>query len=198
MAESSRDRLIQAAAKLFSKHGFGPVGLDRIIAEVGVTKTTFYNHFESKDALVIAVLEYQDRLELEQMKGDVERMAPGNPKEQLLAIFDVFDAWFNESDFRGCMFMAAANEYPDPNDPVHRTAVAHGDHMAGVLRDLASRAGVDDAEGAASQLLIILTGALAIRQFAGTRDAAKSAKGAAVALLDRAGRPREKAGGARR
>jgi len=56
MATSTRERLVLAAHDLFYAEGFHAVGLDRILAEVGVTKTTFYNHFASKDDLVLEVL----------------------------------------------------------------------------------------------------------------------------------------------
>src|SRR4030095_10763344 len=55
---STREGLMDAAVVLFYVHGFHAIGLDRILADVGVTKTTFYNHFESRDALIVAVLEH--------------------------------------------------------------------------------------------------------------------------------------------
>lgn len=61
MSESSRERLIQIADRLFYEHGFHAIGIDRVISEVGVTKTTFYNHFESKDDLILAVLDARDQ-----------------------------------------------------------------------------------------------------------------------------------------
>ena len=57
---TTRERLVRTAHDLFYAEGFSAIGLDRILAEVGVTKTTFYNHFESKDDLVQATLEMHD------------------------------------------------------------------------------------------------------------------------------------------
>ena len=174
MPENSRDRLIHTAANLFARSGFGPVGLDRIIAEVGVTKTTFYNHFESKDALIVAVLDHQHNVETASLMADVQRIGGDDPRDRIVAIFDVFDSWFQESDFRGCIFMSAANEFPSPNDSIHRAALVHGEHLFRVIRDFAA------------QLMIIISGAIATRQTAGHLNAAKFAKAAAEALISAA------------
>ena len=77
------------------------MGLDQVISAVGVTKTTFYKHFESKDALILAVLEYQHDLEYRQLVEDINERAGQDPRRKILAIFDVFDDWFGEPDFRG-------------------------------------------------------------------------------------------------
>lgn len=186
MPENSRDRLIQTAAALFARHGFGPVGLDRIIAEVGVTKTTFYNHFESKDALIVAVLDHQHNVETASLMADVQRIGGDDPRDRIVAIFDVFDVWFQESEFRGCIFMSAANEFPSPNDPIHRAALVHGEHLFRVIRDFSAQAGAADPDALAAQLMIIISGAIATRQTAGHLNAAKFAKAAAEALINAA------------
>jgi len=55
----------------------------------------------------------------------VQKMAGDDPKAQLLAFFDVLDVWFNAPDFRGCQFINAAAEFPNPHDPVHSVAAEH-------------------------------------------------------------------------
>ena len=61
--KTGRDRLVAAAIELFYRHGFGAVGIDRVIAAAGVTKTTFYKHFESKDDLMVAAVRRRDEWE---------------------------------------------------------------------------------------------------------------------------------------
>src|SRR4029453_18756744 len=88
MAGSTRDMLIETANDLFYQHGFHAVGLDQILARGGVTKTTFYNHFESKDDLAIAVLQERDRVETDEWLGVMRAMGKGDPKGEILALFD--------------------------------------------------------------------------------------------------------------
>ncbi|MCC6677575.1 MAG: TetR/AcrR family transcriptional regulator [Phycisphaerales bacterium] len=183
MAGSSREMLIAAANDLFYQHGFHAVGLDQILDRVGVTKTTFYNHFESKDDLVIAVLEERDRAETDEIMREMRARADGDAKLEMLVFFDVIEEWLGAPDFRGCMFMKAASEYPSPNDPVHRAALKHGQTLFKELRGRAERAGAKDPEALASQLMLVLTGAILSRQERGQVDQAKSARAAAAVLV---------------
>ena len=185
---SSRDRLLLAAAELFLAHGFGPVGLDRIIEAVGVTKTTFYKHFPSKDDLIIAVLARQHEIEMRSLVEDVERRAAGDPRGQILAMFDVFDEWFGEDTFRGCMFLNAATEFPGPTDPIHRAAIAHGEGLQEFVQERAIAAGVEPGAAAtlAMQIVMLVSGAVISRQTAHVLHAARLAKPMAEALLDQA------------
>ena len=56
MAPGTRQRLTETAARRFYRDGFRNVGLDQILDEVGISKTAFYKHFQSKDDLMVAVL----------------------------------------------------------------------------------------------------------------------------------------------
>src|SRR5262245_20973084 len=122
---NARDRLLERAIDLFYSHGFNAIGLDQIIDEVGVTKTTFYKHFESKDDLMVQAVRKRDAWELEALTRALHRVGGENPRAQLLALFDVLHAWFNAPDFRGCMFINTAAEFPNPNDPIHQAAAEH-------------------------------------------------------------------------
>lgn len=187
----TRDRLIAVAADLFSKHGFGPVGLDRVISEVGVTKTTFYNHFESKDDLIIAVLDHRHSVEQAELEEDIRRKGGDCAKSQLLAIFDAMDEWFHDPDFRGCIFMNAATEFPSPSDPINQAARVHGEGLFELVRGLAEGAGLEpaQAESVAGQYMVLLTGAIAARHINRELDAAKTAKVIAAAVLAAVGQP---------
>jgi len=183
---TTRERLLRTAAELFLRDGFTPVGLDRIIAAVGVTKTTFYKHFPSKDDLIIAVLAHQHEFEMGNLASEVERRAPNDPRGQVLAMFDVFDEWFNESDFRGCMFLNAATEFPMRTDPIHVAALAHGAGLGEFIATRLTTAGcaapVADVLGA--QIVLLISGAVVTRHTAGNPDAAKLARPIVEALLD--------------
>lgn len=185
MTTGNRDKLVRAAADLFFEHGFHSVGLDQIIDAVGVTKTTFYNHFESKDALIIEVLRTLDEEETRQMVESVRAAAGDDPRAQLLAVFDVLDAWFNEPTFRGCIFMNAAVAFPSPHDPVHIAAAAHGASLFREFRAMAVRAEAEDPDLVARQVLMLVSGALVDRHVSMDTTAARTARAAAEFLLGR-------------
>src|SRR3954467_10711247 len=123
--KNGRERLLATAIELFYRRGFAAVGVDQVLAEAGVTKTTFYKHFESKDELMVAAMHRRDEWESQAWNRAITKVAGDDPIKRLLAIFDLMDIWFNDPDFRGCMFLNTAIEFPTPNDPVHQAAAAY-------------------------------------------------------------------------
>ncbi|MHC5210693.1 MAG: TetR/AcrR family transcriptional regulator [Planctomycetota bacterium] len=181
--KNARDRLLLTAIDLFYKHGFHAIGLDRVIAEVGVTKTTFYKHFESKDDLILQAVRARDEWESEAWGRAVTRMVGEDPRAQLLGLFDVFDVWFNDPDFIGCIFINTAAEFPNPNDPVHRAAAEHKRKNRDVARDQAAAAGAKDPEAFADVYTMLVEGTLILRQVHLRNDAAKLARPVVEKLL---------------
>ena len=180
---TARDRLLLKAVDLFARHGFHEVGLDRVLAEVGTTKTTFYKHFESKDDLILKAVQARDAWELDAWSRVVQQMAGDDPRARLLGLFDVFDRWFNEPAFTGCLFINTAAEFPNPNHPVHRAAADHKRKNRDIARDLAAAAGVADPEAFADVYTMLVEGALVLRQVHGRDDAARLAKPVVERLL---------------
>ena len=173
--KNGRERLVAAAVDLFYRHGFGAVGIDRVIASAGVTKTTFYKHFEGKDDLMVAAVQRRDEWESQAWDRAVRRLAGDDPAARLLATLDVLDLWFNEPDFRGCMFTNTAMEFPNPHDPVHQAAMAYKRRVRDHWRDLARSAGAREAEAEvfADCFTAVIEGALILRQTQGRNDAAR-------------------------
>lgn len=184
MAESTRERFVSVANRLFFDHGFHATGLDRIIDEVGVTKTTFYKHFESKDDLAIAVLKERDHAETNEWIGILKDRGGGDPKAEILVLFDLLEEWLGHPDFKGCMFLKATTEYPAPNDPVHQAARAHGQSLFREIELRATRGGAANPRALASQLMLILAGAVLARHESGTPDRTRSARAAAGVLVE--------------
>jgi AcrR family transcriptional regulator len=180
-----RERLVAAAIELFYRHGFAAIGIDRVIETAGVTKTTFYKHFESKDDLMLAAVQRRDEWESQAWANAVRKIAGDDPRKQLLAMLDVMDAWFNDPDFRGCMFLNTAMEFPNPHDPIHQAAAAHKRKTRDSFRDLARAAGAasDAAEVFADCYAAVIEGALILRQTHGRNDAARAVRPAAVQLI---------------
>ena len=175
--KNARDRLVAKAIDLFYANGFQAVGLDRVIAETGVTKTTFYRHFESKDDLVIEAIRQRDAWESTAWRRAIVSRAGPDPVRQLLAMFDVLDEWFNHPDFGGCIFINAAAEFPDPKDPVHKVAAEYKRRSRDAVRDQAKLAGADDPDQFADLYTAILEGTLVLRQVHGRHDAARLMRG---------------------
>jgi len=183
MPESTRERFISAATELFNRNGFHATGLDQIIDQVGVTKTTFYKHFESKDELAIAVLRERDVQETNEWIEIIKDRGRGDPRAEILALFDLIEEWLGQPDFQGCMFFKAASEYPSPTDPVHLAALEHGQSLFRELEVRARRAEAPNAKALAGQLMLLLTGAVLARHETGMPDQARSARTAAELLL---------------
>ena len=181
---NGKGRLVAAAIELFYSRGFHAVGLDQIIDAAGVTKTTFYKHFESKEELMVEAVRVRDDWEMQAWGRAVRKVAGDDPRGQLLAFFDVMDVWFNDPSFRGCMFLNTAAEFPNANDPIHEAASLHKRRTRDVFRDLAAKAGVDDAEGFADQFTAMVEGTLVLRQAHGRNDAARVIRPAVEKLLD--------------
>jgi AcrR family transcriptional regulator len=181
----ARERLVTAAYELFSQRGVQAVGIDAIIERSGVARQTMYRHFGSKQALVLAFLERREqRWTRDWLETEVARRA-SDPRERLLAIFDVFDRWFRASDFEGCSFINVLLEHPNGGHPIHRAAAAY---LAGIrvfLEDLARQAGVPDAEDFAREWHILMKGSI-VAAGEGDRDAALRAKKVAALLLQAA------------
>jgi AcrR family transcriptional regulator len=182
--KNARDRLIDAAINLFYQHGFNAVGLDQILDVVGVTKTTFYKYFESKDELMVEAVRYRDEWEGQAWRRAVRTVAGDDPRQQLLALFDVLDMWFNTEDFKGCIFINTAAEFPNPHDPVHQAAAAYKKRSRDGWRDAAKAANATDPEGFADLYTILVEGTLVMRQVHGRNDAAAVAKRAAARLIE--------------
>ena len=180
----TRERLIWIAMGLFYTHGFHEVGLDRILAEVGVTKTTFYNHFKSKDELIVAVLQTRDANEVENWRQQIEERAEGCPRRALSKVFEALGDWLEDEQFLGCLFINAAHAFPNPSDPVHQAAAAAKQHMCRMIEDFARRAEATDPDTLAEQLLILVEGAITLRRVTGQLDAARIAQRTAEMVID--------------
>lgn len=172
--EQGAGRLVAIALDLFYRHGINAVGLDWILAEAGVSKTTFYKHFKSRDELVLKALEARDEWEMGAWLEAVRYLSGDAPKKQLLGLIDVLDILFNDPTFRGCQFISAAAEFPNPDDAVHRAAAAHKRANRDWVRDLAMAGGITDADGFADSYTILFEGALVLRQVHGRNDAARA------------------------
>ena len=82
-AISTRDQLLDCSLNLFYQHGFEAIGVDRIVKDVGVVKATFYNHFESKDELILAVVEKRDVWWRKTLRDEITKRGGDDPVAKL-------------------------------------------------------------------------------------------------------------------
>lgn len=183
---AAQGRILAAAYDLFSRQGIRAVGVDAIIARSGVAKMTFYRHFASKDDLVLAFLQRRDELWTRAwLEAEIMRRAT-SPRRRLLAIFDVFNEWFQRDDFEGCSFINVLLETPDRGHRVHRASVLHLAAIRDLLRRLAEDAGVARPEEFARRWHILMKGSI-VAAAEGDRLAAQRARAMGLLLLADAG-----------
>jgi AcrR family transcriptional regulator len=161
MSRNTKQRLIDTAFELFGRGGFHAVGLDQILDAVGVSKQTFYNHFECKDELILAVLSHRHETEMKVFDDLLKQLAGTDARKRLYAIFDALEAWFNLPEWRGCIFLTAAGEFPTASDPAHKAALAHVENTRENLTYMAALAGAQQPALLADQLLLLLQGVTA-------------------------------------
>lgn len=182
---AKRDDLIRTAHGLFQRHGFGAVGIDRVIAEAGVAKATLYRHFPSKDDLVLAVLRRVDEASRSALVHSL-RAAASDARGQLLAVFDVLPDLIASGYDRGCLFHCAAAEFPDVDDPVHAFAREHKRLVRRHFVELASVAEVSDPDGVGGLIFTLFEGVFARSGVEGDASSAAEARRAAALILDQA------------
>jgi AcrR family transcriptional regulator len=179
----ARERILETAYELFSRRGIRAVGTEEIIERAGVARSTLYRHFRAKEDLVLAFLQRREQRWTREFVEAEARRRGSTPREQLLAIFEVFDEWFHRDDFEGCSFINILLEVGDRDDPVGDASVAHLEYIRSVVARLAADAGVEDPEAFAESWHILMKGSIVA---AGEGDvlAAKRARAMGESLLD--------------
>lgn len=169
-------RIVTAAEELFYDRGITAVGVDLIAEHSGVTKRTLYNRFGSKDHLVAAYLTARDERWRSRVRAAVD--AGDTPAGAVTAPFEALRTW-SRANSRGCAFINALAELPDPAHPAHRIAEAQKLWLRDLFEKLAAAAGCSDPAVLATRLLVLHEGAvatqpLALDTLAATTDLARA------------------------
>ncbi len=180
----ARQRILDAAFRLFYARGIRAVGVDTIIAESGVAKATFYKHFPAKDDLVVAYLDRVDGVWFGQLRSAAEA-AGDAPADHLVGLFDALSTACRREGYRGCAFINAAAE-SQPGTPVHDRTVAHKDRVLAWVTGLGTDAGARDPGQLARTLTLLLDGGLASGALDASPEAPRAARAAAEALVGQA------------
>jgi AcrR family transcriptional regulator len=176
--EAMQERILETADRLFYGQGIRAVGVDTIAAEIGISKRTLYNYFPSKDALISAYL----------MRRSVPLTTSDRPPvEQIMSWFDRIENWAASGEFRGCPFVNAVAELGGASRESTRIAIDFKEQRRLWLRDALTRLNLADPEGLATQLAILVDGAVATALVRGDPGMVGAAKSAARTLLSAAG-----------
>lgn len=159
----ARERILGIADELFYREGVRAIGIDTIIARSEVAKTTLYRYFSSKDDLVVAYLEGRNQRFWQLFEEVVDRY-PGEPKQQLVAIFAWLDELLSSPESHGCPFLMTASEFPETDYPGHQVAIAHKQKMRDRIAEIAKMAGIEKAKELSAALLMLVDGAFAERR----------------------------------
>ena len=131
-----KQQLIDTALKLFYDNGINSVGINEVLKVSGIAKKTLYNHFPSKDELVIATLMQRDHVFLDWLEA---RLSQAQNDEQVITqLFNALHDWFQNkvailAPFRGCFFINTAAECRDKNNPIYRYCAAHKNKVRQLL-----------------------------------------------------------------
>jgi AcrR family transcriptional regulator len=184
---SPRDRLIEAATRLFCRYGISSVGVDEIVAAAGTAKTTLYRLFRSKDGLVEAVLEREGRAWrtwfLAEIDGD-----GGPPLSRLNRIGPALRLWFAREDFYGCPFINAVGESDKADNRMRSLAIAHKKVVLARLAALCAEAGLKEPIEVAHSLGLVIDGAIVAALVTGEPSVADAAGRTCAAILSEAKR----------
>ncbi|RCS43269.1 TetR/AcrR family transcriptional regulator [Bremerella cremea] len=181
---SPRQRLIDTAEKLFYAEGVRAVGIDRIIAEADVAKTTLYSHFPSKDDLILAALEKRE-VDVDQMFEQGIKKSVQKGGTRLEGFFAALKKWFQQTGFRGCSFINAAVELADSQHDASQFASAHKRRFHARIQEIiAQDYDADVAAATAPAISLLVEGAIISAVLLGSPKPADTAKKAAFQMLD--------------
>lgn len=191
-SEQTRQRILDAAYRLFRRQGYSRVSMDEIAAATHVTKRTLYYHFESKDQLLAQVLEAQHRLALAAFRTFGDRLS-GSPEAIVDGLFRELAVWADRPRWAGSGFTRLVIELADlPGHPARLIARRHKSMLEAHLAELLQRSGVERPAEIAREIWLLSEGAISLILVHGDRGYAAAAARAAQKLLQR--RSRQPAG----
>jgi AcrR family transcriptional regulator len=191
-AEQTREHVLDVAHELFYWAGIRATGVDRVAAEAGIAPTALYRLFPSKDALVAAYVE-RNELRYRAWFEAATRADGRSPAERIVALFDALSEQVQPERCRGCPFMMALTEFPDPALEGHQSAVRLKKWVRARLRRLVDELGSArprkgfDAAALADHLMLLFEGVYATAQALGVEGPARRARELARRLVTAAG-----------
>lgn len=181
-APDVRQRILDTATQLFYAEGVRAVGIDLVIAQAQVAKTSLYRYFRTKDDLVAAFLEGEDRAFWQQWDEAIARNGP-DPARELDGLLKWVGERVARPGYRGCPQLNVAAEFADPSHPARVVSARHKLEQRARLTALCKRLGVKKPELCASQLSLLIDGAFTSGALLLGENAGKALRAAARALV---------------
>lgn len=181
MRPDKKDELVEKALEIFYKNGFNSTGMDKLAKETGVSKPSIYNHFGTKNELILAVLKLRDERFRNWLMVRMDELGT-TAESKIIAMFDALDEWFNDPGFKGCMFIKASSEFQEPDTDVFKICQEHKMLIRGSLIRLAEEARLNNIDDTVNKLMLLKEGAIVSAQL-GNSNSAKNAKDVALMLM---------------
>jgi len=182
--ESVRDRILRTARDLFYRDGIRAVGVDTVVAQSGVAKTSLYRWFPSKDALIAAVLEEEAKYRWERWDKNAALSDP-EPRALLRSQLAGIARFVAHKSYRGCPFMNVTAEFADAQHPARVVAMQTCDELrkrvGGLVRAIP---GIRDPDVLTDQLVLLIDGTLSAAHMQGSEGPQRQLISAADALID--------------
>lgn len=179
---SARERILATASDLFYREGIRAIGVDTVVERSGVSKTSLYRVFDSKDALISAFAAEKNRLFWAWWDGVEEKHAE-DPRALLDALLSGIAKRIAHPAFRGCPFLNLMTEFPDDNHPGRVIARDNKDEMRARLATIVARLGVRNPDRTASQIALLINGAYVTGLMVDSADLKEDLVEAAMKLL---------------
>jgi AcrR family transcriptional regulator len=176
----TRAAILEAATTVLYERGLDGVGVAELCTRIGVSKETLYRHFGTKDGLVVAMLEARSE-RVTSWLAEAAAAAGPDPADELTAVFDALQGWYDEPFFRGCAMLNAAAQHHV--DEVRAITARHLDRYLELLTGIASRAGCPSPDVVGRQLLMLLEGATVVADQHGATGVGEHARKAGLVLL---------------
>jgi AcrR family transcriptional regulator len=177
-----RARILDTACALFYQRGVRAVGVDLVVEQAGVAKTSLYRHFGTKDDLIAAFLARED----EDFWGVWDRVADQH-RDDPAAELNAHLGWIGERverpNYRGCPQINVAAEFPEIDHPARKVAAAHKRQMRQRLKVIAERLGAARPDDLAGQLALLINGAFVSSQIFEPGEATPLLRRTAHALI---------------
>jgi AcrR family transcriptional regulator len=177
-----RERILETASELFYRRGVRAVGVDLVVEEAGVAKTSLYRHFRTKDELIAAFLARED----EDFWATWDRVAE-RERDDAARELDAHVDWIGERigrpNYRGCPQLNVAAEFPDRDHPARKVAASHKRELRRRLEGIAARLGVQGPDELGAQLSLLINGAFVSSQVLSPGEATQVLRGGAHALI---------------
>lgn len=180
-----KERIIEAASRLFYFNGYNQTGINQIISEASVAKASMYQHFRSKEDIAVA---YLKRRHIEWMGKLEESVSKQNtPKGKVIGCFDFLREWLTEVDFRGCGWQNIITDLPEDHEKIRTQAVLHKNQLRDWVHNLLKEENQysdEIAEDLGDEVIILIEGAIILSQIQKNEWPITIAKRTCIKLLN--------------